>query len=140
MELVRIGAKCINRGDVEYFRYICRTANGKYVWIDGGTDDRPGFAVWYNDPVIAERDLDIDDGKFAGEDVWDTELILCTNGDVTVLKSDLVDWRIYVFRGLHKAVKARGVELFNTVELWRYLAQRDPGLLKLIMTCSKNNE
>jgi len=123
---------------MEYFRYICRTGNGKYVWIDGGTDDGPGFAVWYNDPVIAERDLDVDDGKFVGEDVWDTELALCSNGDLTVLKSDLVDGRIYVFHGLHKAARARGIELFNTVELWRHLARHSPGLLKLVVACSRD--
>jgi len=47
LNITQLAAICINRGDVEYYRYVCQTEDGRYVWIESGDGDRPGFAVWY---------------------------------------------------------------------------------------------
>jgi len=139
LNIIQLAAKCINRGDVEYYRYICRTEDGRYVWIESGDDNRPGFAVWYNDAVVARRELGVDDDLFDEERTWEAEMRLCAEGDLAVLKASVAEGRVYLFKGLGKAARAWGVELFDTLDLWLYLARRDRRLLKLIVACDRDS-
>lgn len=139
LSVLELTAKCINRGDAEYYRYICRTEDDRYVWIENGDGDRPGFAVWYNDAVVARRELGVDDDLLDEEWTWEAEVRLCAEGDLSVLKASVAEGKVYLFKGFGKAARAWGAELFDTLDLWLYLARRDRRLLKLIVVCSRGS-
>jgi len=89
--------------------------------------------------VVAKHELGVDDDLFDEEWAWEAEMRLCAEGDLSVLKASVAEGRVYLFKGLGKAVRAWGAELFDMLDFWLYLARRDRRLLKLIVTCSSSD-
>jgi len=126
MSINELDAKCANRGDVEYFRYICKTEDGYYVWLDGGNDSDPGFAVWYNDSERAKNELDTSRDLDGGGSnyAYSSVLRLCVDEKrgIAVLKSDLVEGLVYVFANFDwRPRKVKGLAFMTTRGLLRAL-------------------